>query len=67
MQFDTPILSREYVSSRGVTPEFADRAFWSDVLMSRKHFDQPDVSYNLITSTGDNFVDSSSNQIVAIS
>lgn len=67
MQFDTPILSRQHTSSRGVTPELADREFWSDVLMSRKYFVQPDVVYGLITSAGDRYVDSSSNQFIAIS
>lgn len=67
MQFDTPILSRQYTSSRGVIPELADRELWSVVLLSPKYVVQPDVVYGLITSAGDRFVDSNSNQFIAIS
>lgn len=67
MTFDTPILSRQFTTSRGVVPEFADREFWSVVLLSRKYAVQPDVIYSLITSGGDRFVDSNSNPIVAAS
>jgi hypothetical protein len=48
-------------------PEFADREFWSVVLLSNKYAVQPDVIYSLITSDGDHFVDSNSNPIVAAS
>jgi hypothetical protein len=67
MQFDTPILSRQYTSSRGVVPELSDKEFWSIVLRTPKYYVQPDVVYGLITSSGDRYVDSSSNQFIAIS
>lgn len=67
MQFDTPILSRQRTASQGVVPEFADREFWSVVLLNQKYTVQPDVVYNLITSTGNRYVDNSSNQFIAIS
>ena len=67
MQFDTPLLSRQYTSSRGVVPELSDRELWSVVLMSKKYATQPDVVYGLITSAGNRYVDNSSNQFIAIS
>ena len=47
--------------------ELADRELWSVVLLSPKYVVQPDVVYGLITSAGDRFVDSNSNQFIAIS
>jgi hypothetical protein len=35
MIFDIPIFVDKYVKSKGVTPVFADKTFWSDMLMSR--------------------------------
>ena len=67
MQFDTPILSRQYTASRGVVPELSDREFWSVVLLSKKYAEQPDIVYSLVTSTGNRYVDNNSNQFIAIS
>jgi hypothetical protein len=66
MQFDTPIFSRPFVKARGVVPTLADREFWSPVLMSRPSQLPPDIIYSLVTSSGDNYIDSSSNQFIAV-
>jgi hypothetical protein len=66
MQFDVPILTRPFTSNKGLTPLGADREFWSDVLMSRPQKLAPDIIYNLVTSSGDRFIDSSSNQFIAV-
>jgi hypothetical protein len=66
MQFDVPILTRPFTSNKGVTPLCADREFWSDVLMSRPQTVEPDIIYNLVTSSGDRFIDSSSNPLIAV-
>ena len=66
MQFDVPVLVRPFSSNKGVTPLNADREFWSDVIMSRPQKVDPDIIYGLITSSGDRFVDSSSNQFIAV-
>jgi hypothetical protein len=66
MQFDVPVLVRPFSSNKGVTPINADREFWSDVIMSRPQTVDPDIIYGLITSSGDRFVDSSSNQFIAV-
>lgn len=66
MQFDVPILVRPFTSNKGLTPLGADREFWSDVLMSRPQTVDPDIIYSLVTSSGDRFVDSSSNQFIAV-
>jgi len=66
MQFDVPILTRPFTSNKGLTPLGADREFWSDVLMSRPQTVDPDIIYSLVTSSGDRFVDSSSNQFIAV-
>ena len=66
MQFDVPILTRPFTSNKGLTPLGADREFWSDVLMSRPQKLAPDIIYNLVTSSGDRFVDSSSNPLIAV-
>jgi len=66
MQFDVPILTRPFTSNKGLTPLGADREFWSDVLMSRPQKLAPDIIYNLISSSGDRFVDSSSNPLIAV-
>ena len=66
MQFDVPILIRPFTSKKGVTPLCADREFWSDVLMSRPQTVEPDIIYNLVTSSGDRFIDSSSNPLIAV-
>ena len=66
MQFDVPILTRPFTSNKGLTPIGADREFWSYVLMSRPQTVDPDIIYNLISSSGDRFVDSSSNPLIAV-
>jgi hypothetical protein len=66
MQFDVPILTRPFTSNKGLTPIGADREFWSDVLMSRPQTVEPDIIYSLVTSSGDNYIDSSSNQFIAV-
>jgi hypothetical protein len=66
MQFDVPILTRPFSSNKGVTPICADREFWSDVLLSRPQTVEPDIIYNLVSSSGDRFVDSSSNPLIAV-
>jgi len=66
MQFDVPILTRPFTSNKGLTPLGADREFWSDVLMSRPQKLAPDIIYSLVTSSGDRFIDSSSNQFIAV-
>jgi hypothetical protein len=66
MQFDVPILVRPFTSNKGLTPIGSDREFWSDVLMSRPQTIDPDIIYNLISSAGDRFVDSSSNPLIAV-
>jgi hypothetical protein len=66
MQFDVPILTRPFTSNKGLTPLGADREFWSDVLMSRPQTVEPDIIYSLVTSSGDRFIDSSSNQFIAV-
>jgi len=66
MQFDVPILTRPFTSNKGLTPLGADREFWSDVLMNRPQTVEPDIIYSLVTSSGDRFVDSSSNQFIAV-
>lgn len=66
MQFDVPILTRPFTSNKGLTPLGADREFWSDVLMNRPQKIAPDIIYNLISSSGDRFVDSSSNPLIAV-
>lgn len=45
---------------------YADREFWSDVLQSRPQTVDPDIIYNLVSSSGDRFVDSSSNPLIAV-
>ncbi len=66
MQFDVPILVRPFTSNKGLTPVGSDREFWSDVLMSRPQTVEPDIIYSLVTSSGDRFIDSSSNQFIAL-
>ena len=66
MQFDLPILTRPFTSNKGVTPIYADREFWSDVLLSRPQTVDPDIIYNLVSSSGSRFVDSSSNPLIAV-
>lgn len=66
MQFDVPILVRPFTSNKGLTPVGSDREFWSDVLMSRPQTVEPDIIYSLVTSSGDRFIDSSSNQFIAV-
>ena len=66
MQFDVPLLVRPFTSKKGVTPLNSDREFWSDVIMSRPQTVDPDIIYSLVTSSGDRFIDSSSNQFIAV-
>jgi hypothetical protein len=66
MQFDVPLLVRPFTSNKGVTPLNADREFWSDVLLSRPQAVEPDIIYSLVTSSGDRFIESSSNQFIAV-
>jgi len=66
MQFDVPILVRPFTSNKGVTAMYADREFWSDVILSRPQTVDPDIIYNLVSSSGDRFIDSSSNPLIAV-
>ena len=66
MQIDTPIFTRPFVKERGIVPTLADREFWSPILMARQSQLPPDIIYSLVTSSGDRFIDSSSNQFIAV-
>jgi hypothetical protein len=65
--FDVPVLIRPFSRNAGLVPIPSDREFWSSVLMSKRHETTTpyNVVYNLVTDTGDNLIDSSSNQMVA--
>ena len=63
--FESSINSRYQGYFAGLRPTFADREFWSDVLMTPSDANPPDVIYSLVTSSGDQFVDSSSNPLIA--
>ena len=66
MQVDTPILTRPYVKYLGVVPTLVDREFTASVLMSRNTELPPDIIYNLVSSSGDRFVDNLSNPLIAV-
>ena len=66
MIIDTPILTKPYVKQVGVLPLLGDREFGPSVLMSRQTQLPPDIIYSLVTSSGDRFIDSSSNQFIAV-
>ena len=66
MQINTPVLDRPFIRNKGLTPNGVDREFWSDVLMSRPSVNQPDIIYNLVSSSGDRFVDNLSNPLIAV-
>lgn len=65
-QFETSINSKRQGYFAGLRPAFSDRSFWSDVLMTPKEGNPPDIVYSLVTSTGDRFVDNSSNPLIAV-
>ena len=64
--FETLINSKRQGYFAGLRPAVSDRAFWSDVLMTSKEANPPDIIYSLITSSGDRFVDNSSNPLIAV-
>lgn len=64
--FESPINSKRQGYFAGLRPSFSDREFWSDVLMTTKEGNPPDIIYSLVTSTGDRFVDNSSNPLIAV-
>ena len=66
MQVDTPILTRPYVKYLGVVPTLVDREFTGSVLMSRNTELPPDIIYNLVSSSGDRFVDHLGNPLIAV-
>jgi|Laugrespbdmm15dd_1035085.scaffolds.fasta_scaffold55768_2 hypothetical protein len=63
--FESLINSKSQAYFAGLRPSFADREFFSDVLMTPSGDNAPDVIYTLVTSSGDRFVDSSSNPLIA--
>jgi hypothetical protein len=63
--FESSINSKSQAYFAGLRPSFADREFFSDVLMTPSGDNAPDVIYTLVTSSGDRFVDSSSNPLIA--
>lgn len=63
--FESLINSKSQAYFAGLRPSFADREFFSDVLMTPSGNNAPDVIYTLVTSSGDRFVDSSSNPLIA--
>lgn len=65
-QFETSLNSKRQGYFAGLRPALSDRAFWSDVLMTRSDANPPDIVYSLVTSTGDRFVDNSSNPLIAV-
>jgi hypothetical protein len=64
--FESPINVKRMGYFAGLRPAFADREFWSDVLMTPKDNNPPDVIYSLVTSSGDRFIDSASNPLIAV-
>tara|TARA_R110000868_G_scaffold121181_1_gene321576 strand:- start:431 stop:640 length:210 start_codon:yes stop_codon:yes gene_type:complete len=64
--FESPINAKRLGYFAGLRPAFSDREFWSDVLMTPKDSNPPDVIYSLITSSGDRFIDSASNPLIAV-
>ena len=62
--FESSINSKYQGYLSGLRPTFSDREFWSDVLMTPNGSNAPVVIYYLVTSSGDQFVDSSSNSII---
>jgi len=64
--FESSINSKYQGYFAGLRPSFADREFFSDVLMTPSGSNVPDVIYTLVTSSGDRFVDSSSNPLIAV-
>lgn len=65
-QFETSLNSKRQGYFAGLRPALSDRAFWSDVLMTPSDANTPDIIYSLVTSTGDRFVDNSSNPLIAV-
>lgn len=65
-QFETSLNSKRQGYFAGLRPALSDRAFWSDVLMTPSDANPPDIIYSLVTSTGDRFVDNSSNPLIAV-
>jgi len=64
--FETALLSRRSAVNNRVRPQFADPIFWPDILMSRVDAPPPpQLTYTLITSTGDELVDQFNNQFIA--
>ena len=63
--FESSINSKSQGYFAGLRPSFADREFFSDVLMTPSGANAPDIIYSLVTSSGDQFVDSSSNPLIA--
>ena len=64
--FETALLSKTDNLYRGFTPAAVDRAFWSDTLNSVPYANQPDVSFYLITATGDRLIASVGNPLLAL-
>jgi len=63
---ESPIISRYVGYRNGFVPQFADKEFWSAVLVNPAYISSPpQVAFNLVTSGGDNFVDDAGNQLVA--
>ena len=64
--FETALLSKTDNLYRGFTPAAVDRAFWSDTLNSVPYANQPDVSFYLVTETGDRLIESVGNPLLAL-
>lgn len=64
--FETSLLAKSDGRYRGITPIVADKTFWSDPIIGQPYINNPDVSFYLITSTGDRLTDNALNPFVAL-
>lgn len=66
MIFETSLNSVPGGYGDALRPQFSDRSFFADVMMSKQPLNQPDITWELVDSSGNLFIDNSSNQIVAL-
>lgn len=64
--FETSILTTRASVRATVTPQFTDKDFWSNVLLSPQDNPLPPLEiYTLVTDSGDVLIDDYSNRLVA--